>query len=365
MSLEKPRQPAPRFHSLRIADLRQETRDAISLAFEIPENLRAVFGFRPGQYLTLRVAPDGVELRRSYSICSGLDDSELRIAIKRVPGGSFSPWAQAGLKRGDMVEVMPPEGRFGVPIEPGTAHTHIAFAAGSGITPVLSILKTVLAREAGPFVLFYGNRSSAEVMFREALDDLKGRYLGRLSVFHMLSREQQDVKVLNGRLDADKARLLLPRIVPPDTIDHAYICGPGGMIETLSDALAELGVAPGRIHVERFSPDGRIAPHTRPPAPPAETTPHAIATVIADGKRNDVPVAPDEAILEAALRAGLDLPWSCRGGMCSTCRARLLEGTVDMRQNYALEPWELEAGYVLTCQALPTSPRVVVDYDHV
>jgi ring-1,2-phenylacetyl-CoA epoxidase subunit PaaE len=363
--LDETRQAAPRFHKLRIADLRQETRDAISLAFEIPTDLRAAFTYRPGQYLTLRAMPAGVELRRSYSICSGLDDGELRIAIKRVPGGSFSPWAHTELSRGDVVEVMPPEGRFGAPIEPSAARTHVAFAAGSGITPMLSILRTVLAREVGPFVLFYGNRSSADVMFRETLEDLKDRHLGRLSVFHVLSREQQDVKALNGRLDADKARLLLPRIVPPGLIDHAYICGPGGMIETLSGALSELGVPPGRIHVERFSPDGRIAPPPRPTASPAETTPHAIATVIADGKRNDVPVAADEAVLEAALRAGLDLPWSCRGGMCSTCRARLLEGTVQMRQNYALEPWELEAGYVLTCQAVPTSARVVVDYDHV
>jgi ring-1,2-phenylacetyl-CoA epoxidase subunit PaaE len=359
------RQVAPRFHKLRVADLRQETRDAISLAFEVPADVQAAFAYRPGQYLTLRAAPAGVELRRSYSICSGLDDDELRIAIKRVSGGLFSPWAHAELKRGDALDVMPPDGRFGAPIEPGAARTHVAFAAGSGITPVLSILKTVLAREAGPFVLFYGNRTSADVMFRDELDDLKDRYLGRLSVFHVLSREQQDVKALNGRLDVEKLHLLLPRVVPPGTIDHAYLCGPGGMIETLSDALTQLGVPAGSIHLERFSPDGRVAPPPRPPVPRVETASHAIATVIADGKRTDVPVAMDEAVLEAALRAGLDLPWSCRGGMCSTCRARLLQGTVEMRQNYALEPWELQAGYVLTCQALPTSRRVVVDYDHV
>jgi ring-1,2-phenylacetyl-CoA epoxidase subunit PaaE len=354
---------APRFHELTISDLRRETSGAVSLAFAVPERLREAYRYTPGQYLTLRATIDGEEVRRSYSICSGLDDNELRVVIKRLAGGAFSNWAGEQLRVGDTLSVMTPDGRFGVPIEPGSARTLVAFVAGSGITPVMAILKTVLRRETGRFFLFYGNRSAAEIIFREPLEDLKDRYLARLSVFHVLSREQQDIAMLNGHLDAEKVRVLMRFVAPIADIDHAFVCGPQPMIEGLESALAGLGMARDRVHVERFTPGvgGRPRPVVVAPTAP----PKAIATAISEGARFEFPVAEGEAIIDAAIRAGRSLPYSCKGGMCCTCRARLLEGRVEMAANYSLEPWETEAGYVLTCQSHPVTERVVIDYDQV
>jgi ring-1,2-phenylacetyl-CoA epoxidase subunit PaaE len=354
----------PRFHSLHVASLRRETEDAVSLAFAVPDTLRAAYRYTPGQYLTLRATIDGEEVRRSYSICSGLDDAELCVAIKRVPGGAFSSWANEALREGDEVSVMTPDGRFGIAIEPDASRTLVAFAAGSGITPVLSILTTVLAREkASRFMLFYGNRSTDSIMFRGALEDLKDRYMARLSVFHVLSREQQDVAVLNGHLDAEKVGALMRAMVSPEAVDHAFVCGPQPMIEGLEKALADLGLPRARIHIERFTPGvgGRPRAVMVPVASPAK----AIVTAIYEGARWEIPVAEGEAIIDAAIRAGRNLPYSCKGGMCCTCRAKLLEGRVEMAVNYSLEPWETEAGYVLTCQSHPVTEHVVVDYDQV
>lgn len=354
----------PRFHTLRVASHRRETADAVSFAFTVPDALRAAYRYTPGQYLTLRATIDGEEVRRSYSICSGLDDGELRVAIKRVPGGIFSTWANETLREGDAVSVMTPDGRFGIAIEPDAARTLVAFAAGSGITPVLSILKTVLAREkASRFVLFYGNRSTGSIMFRGALEDLKDRYLARLSVFHVLSREQQDVAVLNGHLDAEKVHLLMRAMLPVEAVDRAFVCGPQPMIEGLEKALADLGLPRARIHVERFTPG--VGGRPRAVVVPPTASPKAIVTVICEGVRWEIPVAEGEAIIDAAIRAGRNLPFSCKGGMCCTCRAKLLEGRVEMTVNYSLEPWETEAGYVLTCQSHPATEHVVVDYDQV
>jgi ring-1,2-phenylacetyl-CoA epoxidase subunit PaaE len=355
--------PAPRFHTLVISDLRRETASAVSLAFSLPDRLREAYRYAPGQYLTLRATIDGEDLRRSYSICSGLDDGELRVVVKLVEGGAFSGWANEHLRPGDKLAVMTPGGRFGVPIEPGSARTLVAFAAGSGITPVMAILKTVLRQEAGRFFLFYGNRTTDSIIFREQLEDLKDRYLARLSVFHVLSREQQDIAVLNGHLDAIKLQLLMRTVVPMAQVDQAFVCGPQPMIEGLEKALADLGMARDRIHVERFTPGAGGRP--RPIVVAAADKPKAIATVISEGVRADIPVAEDEAIIDAAIRAGRSLPYSCKGGMCCTCRARLVEGKVDMAVNYSLEPWELQAGYVLTCQSRPVTDRVVIDYDQV
>jgi ring-1,2-phenylacetyl-CoA epoxidase subunit PaaE len=354
--------PAPRFHTLTISDLRRETADAVSLAFTVPERLREAYRYVPGQYLTLRATIDGEDIRRSYSICSGLDDDELRVAIKRVEGGVFSNWANE-LREGNRLAVMTPDGRFGVPIEPGARRTLVAFAAGSGITPVMAILKTMLRREAGRCFLFYGNRTIDSIIFREQLEDLKDRYMARLSVFHVLSREQQDIAVLNGHLDAEKLQLLMRTTVPIAQVDQSFVCGPQPMIEGLEKALADLGMPRERIHVERFTPGVGGRPRTAVVAPTAK--PRAIATVISEGVRADIPVAEGEAIIDAAIRAGRSLPYSCKGGMCCTCRARLLEGKVEMAVNYSLEPWETEAGYVLTCQAHPVTERVVIDYDQV
>lgn len=355
----------PRFHPLRIEHIRREAGDVVSLALAPDEAARAAFRYAPGQYLTLRSTLDGEEVRRSYSICSGLDDGELRIAIKRVPDGRFSPWAHEGLRVGDVIEAMPPDGRFTVAPDPEAARVHAGFAAGSGITPVLSILKTVLTREKrSRFLLFYGSRSTGQIIFRDQLEDLKDRFLDRLSVVHVLSRERQDVPALNGRLDGAKIRALLPRMIDPARIDHAFVCGPAGMIGEVAETLAALGVAPERVHVERFAPADGARPAARARVAP-DAPAFATAVVTADGVRTEVPVAEGEPVLDAALRAGLDLPYSCRGGMCSTCRAKLVEGEVEMATNYALEPWETEAGYVLTCQARPRSARVAVDYDQV
>jgi ring-1,2-phenylacetyl-CoA epoxidase subunit PaaE len=355
----------PRFHRLSVNDLRREAADAVSLTFAIPQELAGDYAFNPGQYLTLRATLDGEEVRRSYSICSGPGDGELRIAVKKVDGGAFSSWAVDELKAGDELDVMTPTGRFGVAHAPDQARTHVGFAAGSGITPLLSIMKGVLAREPDSrFFLFYGNRTAAGMLFREALEELKDRFLRRLSIFHVLSGEEQDIPILHGRLDADKVRVLLRALVPAASVDHVFICGPAGMSDAIEATCRDIGIAADRIHVERFVSEfgGRPRPKT---VVAASAPPKAVASLILDGKRRDVPVAEGEAILDAALRAGMDLPFACKGGMCSTCRAKLVEGEAQMEVNYSLEPWELEAGFVLTCQARPVTNRVVVDYDHV
>jgi ring-1,2-phenylacetyl-CoA epoxidase subunit PaaE len=356
---------APRFHRLAVNDLRRETADAVSLTFAIPDALADDYAFAPGQYLTLRTQIDGEDVRRSYSICSGPDDGELRIAVKKIDGGAFSSWAADELKPGDELDVMTPTGRFGVQPAPEEARTHVGFAAGSGITPILSIAKGVMAREpSSKFFLFYGNRSTAGMLFREALEELKDRFLQRLSVFHVISGEEQDLPILQGRLDGEKVRLLLRALVPAAAIDHVFICGPTAMSDEIEASCREVGISEARIHVERFVSGLGGRPRPKAVIPPS-APPKAFAALIIDGKRREVPLAEGEAILDAALRAGVDLPFACKGGMCSTCRAKLVEGKAEMEVNYSLEPWELEAGYVLTCQAKPVSERVVVDYDHV
>jgi len=356
---------APKFHRLAVRDLRRESADAVSLTFAIPQALADDYHFAPGQYLTLRTTMDGEEVRRSYSICSGPDDGELRIAVKKVDGGAFSSWAAEELKAGDELDVMTPTGRFGVAAAPGAARVYVGFAAGSGITPILSLLKGVLAREPDSrFFLFYGNRSASGMLFLEALEELKDRFIDRLSLFHVISGEEQDIPILHGRLDGAKVRVVLRSLVPAKSVDHVFICGPAGMSEDVEATCRELGIAADRIHVERFVSEFGGRP--RPKAViSASAPPKAHASLIIDGKRREVPVAEGEAILDAALRAGIDLPFACKGGMCSTCRAKLVEGEARMEVNYSLEPWELKAGFILTCQARPATERVLVDYDHV
>jgi len=355
----------PRFHRLAVRDLRRESSDAVSLTFAIPQDLADDYSFAPGQYLTLRTMMDGEEVRRSYSICSGPDDGELRIAVKKVDGGAFSNWAADELKSGDQLDVMTPTGRFGIAHAPDEARVYVGFAAGSGITPILSIVKGVLAREPDSrFFLFYGNRATGGMLFREALEELKDRFMQRLSVFHVISGEEQDIPILHGRLDGDKVRVLLRSLVPASSVDHVFICGPAGMSEDIEATCRDIGIAEHRIHVERFVSEfgGRPRPKA---VVQATSLPKAMASLIIDGKRRDVPVAEEESILDAALRAGMDLPFACKGGMCSTCRAKLVEGEARMEVNYSLEPWELNAGFILTCQARPVSDKVVVDYDHI
>lgn len=351
-----------RFHSLEIADRRQETPDSVSLAFAVPDELREAFAFQPGQYLTVHAMIYGEECRRSYSICSGADEGELRIAVKKVAGGRFSSFVNDALQKGQRIEVAAPEGRFTADI--GAGRHYVFFAAGSGITPVISIIRSMLA--ANPearATLVYGNRTTSSIMFRQALDELKDRYLGRLAVFHVLSRELQEIDILNGRIDGERIALLAKTIVPPNDVDGYFLCGPFGMIEDGRKALIACGVEPKRIKAELFTTDGAPAPAPRPA--PAKAAHEGLIQVecILDGGAHRIEVEPGRLIIEAAHEQGFEIPHSCRGGMCCTCRCKVLEGEVAMDVNYSLEPWELEAGYRLACQSRPLTPKVKLDFD--
>lgn len=353
------------FHRLTIADVRRETPEAVSIAFAVPHELAGAYRFNPGQHLTLRTQIDGAEVRRSYSICTAPDDGELRVAVKRVEGGAFSTLANGAIKPGDEIDVMTPQGRFGVASDPAAARTYVAIVAGSGITPIMSILRTVLTHEPkSRVVLIYGNRTTQSIIFREALEDVKDRFMGRFTVHHVLSREHQEIPVFDGRIDGAKLDTLL-RTLPQSGVDHAFLCGPGGLIEDGKAALLRLGVQPERIHVEYFSTDGSPITTRAKGQDVVADAQEARVDVRLNGARHSVQVRAGENIVDAGLRAGLEMPYSCRGGMCCTCRAKVTEGEVRMDTNYSLEPWELEAGYVLTCQAHPVTPKVVLDYDQV
>jgi ring-1,2-phenylacetyl-CoA epoxidase subunit PaaE len=356
----------PRFHRLAIADLRRESPDCVSIAFAVPAEMRAAFRFKPGQYVTLRATPDGAEIRRCYSICSGLDDGELRVAVKRVSGGIFSALADH-LRAGDALDILPPQGRFTTPLRPTAARNYVAIAAGSGITPVLSLIKSILARAPkSRFFLLYGNRTSRDIIFAEELARLKDRHLDRLSITHVLSREAQDIPALGGRLDPDRIRRLLPALVPVTAIDRAFLCGPEAMMDAAAATLAAMGLPSDRILREYFlaGEGGHAAPPAEP-APSPAAGPATIAAIIIDGRRHEIPVPDNTPIIAAAIAAGLDLPYSCRGGMCCTCRARLVDGKAEMAVNYSLQQWEIDAGFILTCQARPLTDRLTLDYDAV
>jgi ring-1,2-phenylacetyl-CoA epoxidase subunit PaaE len=369
------------FHRLRVREVRADTDDALVVAFEVPEALRETFRFDPGQYLTLRHDDvDGRDLRRSYSICAGAtdDDGALRVGIRRVDGGAFSTWAHARLRAGDWLQAMPPQGRFGraafeeppAGADDGAARPtrhYLAIASGSGITPILSIAKTALARDPGcRFTLVYGNRSVRSAMFKEEIEDLKNRYLSRLALHHVFSRERMDSPLHTGRLDRAKLAEFLGPLVDPASIAHAFVCGPHGANDEAEAALRAAGVPAARIHVERFGlppADGERGP--RPPsAPRPGDAAQARVTVLRDGiaRRIDF-AASDGNILDAAARAGLEVPYSCKSGVCATCRARVTAGEVRMARNFALEPGELARGFVLTCQAVPLTPEVTVSFD--
>jgi ring-1,2-phenylacetyl-CoA epoxidase subunit PaaE len=353
----------PRFHPLKVARIERETADAVCLTFEIPAELAADYRFDPGQHLGLRVRLGDDEMRRSYSICSAPHDDELRIAIKKVAGGRFSAWAVDTLQPGVVIDVMTPEGRFHTPLDSAQARHYVAFAAGSGITPILSLARTILAREPkSSFTLVYGNRRQSSVMFHEALEDLKDRYLTRFVLYNVFSREVQEVELFNGRIDAAKVGAFLDTLIPVATIDEAFVCGPASMIDEVEAALLAAGVAAGHVHVERFGTP--IAGGAAEPAVHADDAAEARITVAIDGVQREVDFLREHAsILEAGLAAGLDLPYSCKGGMCCTCRARLIEGEVKMHKNFALEQADVEAGYVLCCQSYPLTERVVLSFD--
>ncbi len=360
-----------RFTSLKVRDVRPETSDSVSIALDIPEAQRAAFRYLPGQYLTLRHEIDGQDVRRSYSICSGLDDGEIRVAVKRVEGGAFSSFANDALKPGDILDVMLPEGRFTVEPDPESARTYVAFAAGSGITPVLSIAKSVLATEPeSRFTLFYGNRSVREIMFREALLDLKNRYPSRFSVLHVLSREPQEAALLNGRIDREKCENFFRSILNVHAVDRFFLCGPEGMIGDVRASLEAHGVEKEKVLFELFAPAGdatakaAAARRSRIVDESEAVRAGADVAIILDGVRTEFTLGADDvSILDAALGARPDLPYACKGGMCCTCRAKVLEGRVEMDLNYTLAKEEVERGFVLTCQSHPASEKVVLDFD--
>jgi ring-1,2-phenylacetyl-CoA epoxidase subunit PaaE len=356
------------FHPLIVRRITPDAASSAAFTLAVPAELRNAFDFEPGQFVTLRASVDGEEARRSYSICSPrsryVQSGELDIGIKPVAGGTFSAWALAQLRPGMTVDVMPPDGRF-TPSMAGARH-RVGFAAGSGITPMLSIIASTLEAERdSQFTLVYGNQRVSTIMFNEALQDLKDRYAARLSLVHLFSRQAQELEVLNGRIDEPKVAELLRTIIPADSIDEVFLCGPEGMIESAQRALLATGIAAERIHTERFFAVGQPSPV--PPAKPRSAmsvaSPAHRLQIVLDGKTHHLAIGDDDKVLDVALEAGLDLPYSCRGGVCCTCRARVLEGKVQMEKNFTLEQWEIDKGFVLTCQSRPLTAKLVVSYD--
>ncbi|ETX16359.1 phenylacetic acid degradation protein [Roseivivax halodurans JCM 10272] len=356
----------PRFHPLTVTDVQKTTRDAVVVTLKPSEDAVGDFAFTQGQYLTFRRDFDGEELRRSYSICAGLDDGVLRVGIKQVDGGAFSTWANEELKPGVMLEAMPPMGKFHIPLDPGTERHYLGFAGGSGITPVLSIVKTVLAREPkARFTLVYANRQVGSIMFREEIEDLKNTHLGRFSVIHVLESEAQEIDLFSGRIDAEKIEALFRHWVDASSVDAAFICGPEPMMLTIAQSLRDHGLSDEQIKFELFasSQPGR-AKKKAVSKQAAQSGNTCEAQVTLDGATRTFRMPKDgTALLDAALENAMDAPYSCKAGVCSTCRAKVIEGEVEMETNHALEDYEIRAGYVLTCQCVPLSDRLVVTYD--
>jgi ring-1,2-phenylacetyl-CoA epoxidase subunit PaaE len=360
---EQPKRRHSVFHTLRVCEVERLTDDAIAIGFEVPPELAADYAYSHGQHVTVRTPAAGDNVRRNYSICAPAGSGRLRIGVKRLPGGAFSEYALERLAIGDEIDVMTPSGRFFTPLDPAQSKHYAMIAAGSGITPILSIAATALAVEPDSRVtLIYANRTTRSVMFLEELEDLKDRYRDRLHLIHVLSREAMDVELFSGRLDASRFERILDALLPSDTVDEWFLCGPYAMITELTSVLDKRGADLAHVHNELFHAD--TVP--RPPVPPiAVDDPDAAEVVFSlDGRRSTVRVAADgPPILEAALAMRSDAPYACRGGVCGTCRAKLIDGDVRMDTNYALEPDEVDRGYVLTCQSHPTSDRVVLDYD--
>jgi ring-1,2-phenylacetyl-CoA epoxidase subunit PaaE len=356
------------FHPLRVRAVEPDTLEAVIVTFDVPEELRTVFGFTQGQYLTLRTDVDGQDLRRSYSICAGVDDGELRVGVRKVKGGVFSNWINEHLHPGDTVNVMAPQGRFFVPLDPAATRHHVGIAGGSGITPILSIMKTVLAREPlSRFTLIYGNRQLQSTMFKEEIEDLKNRYMTRLVLHHVFSDEHTDAPLNHGRMSRGKIGDFLTSVVPAPQIDQVYVCGPFQMNDEAEAALLAAGVPENRIHIERFgvalaagATSADAIMHEAKPGDVAQAT----ITIIRDGLRREIKFFKGQpSILDASSAAGLEVPYSCTSGVCGTCRAKVMEGEVRMERNFALDKKEVASGFVLTCQAHPLTDRVVLSFD--
>ncbi len=360
------------FHDLHVRKVEPDTDEAVIVTFDVPADLRTVFGFTQGQHLTLRKTLDGQELRRSYSICAGVDDGELRVGVRKVKGGVFSNWINAHLRVGDTLSVMAPQGRFFVPTDAASKRHYLGIAGGSGITPILSIMKTVLAREPhSRFTLLYGNRAPRSTMFKEALEDLKNQYLTRLVLHHVFSDEHTDAPLNMGVMNREKIAEFLQALVPASSIDHAFICGPFQMNDEAEAALLAAGVPEDRVHIERFGvaplPGGQ-APLQAAGAVIHQAQPGdaelAKIIIIRDGLSREIDFRKDQpSILDAASSSGIEMPFSCTSGVCGTCRAKLIEGKVRMERNFALDKADVAAGFVLTCQAHPVTERVVLSFD--
>ncbi|MDG6101073.1 phenylacetate-CoA oxygenase/reductase subunit PaaK [Dactylosporangium aurantiacum] len=354
----------PTFQRLAVMDVEPLTDDSVVVTFDVPAPQRAAFAFQAGQHLTVRRFDGDTEIRRSYSICSTpaqlAREGLLRVGIRAVPGGAFSSFAVAGLCPGDEIDVMPPLGHFTSAFDPSRTRHYAALVAGSGITPVLSIIATALDVEpSSRCTVVYGNRAAGTVMFAEELADLKDRHRERLHVIHVLSREAQESALLSGRLDEQRIGAVLDTLLPAGTVDEWFLCGPHGMVLDARVALSVRGVPDDAVHTELF----HVADVPVPAAPRTDDAAGVTVDIVLDGRTSRISMAADERILDAALRQRPELPYACKGGVCSTCRAKVVEGEVSMARNFALEPDELAAGYVLTCQALPITDKVVVDYD--
>lgn len=349
------------FHRLTVHEVEQLTDDAVAVTFDVPPELRGEYEFLPGQHVNV-AQPGGDDVRRSYSICAAPSEGRLRIAVKQIPGGAFSAYAMDGLAPGDELDVMTPAGRFTPALDSANAKHYVAIAAGSGITPVFSIVAAILETEQTSRVtLLYGNRTSRSVMLLDELADLKDRYTSRFHVVHVFSREAQDVDLTSGRIDGQRLTRFLDVLLPPDTVDEWFLCGPYAMVGELRDKLVEHGVDRAHVHAELFHVGDLPTPVEK--AAPAAAQ-RSKVTVVLDGRKSTVDVDDaDETVLEAVLRVRNDAPFACRGGVCGTCRAKILDGTVSMERNYALEADEVDSGYVLTCQSHPTSATVQLDYD--
>ena len=354
------------FHPLRVKKVEKETEDCVSIEFEVPENLKETFQFKQGQTLTIKKLFNGEELRRNYSICSSPFDNQLKVAVKKVDGGIFSEYANEKLRPGDTLEVLPPTGKFYTELGATQKKNYVAFAAGSGITPILSIIKTTLNTESkSRFTLVYGNRTKNSIIFKEELESLKDKFINRFRVYHILSREKTDAEINNGRIDVAKLDLLFSKLIDLENCDEFFLCGPEEMIFCIKGYLAGRGVAENKVHFELFTIPGQKKSEVRGQKPEMEDKgPKAKVSVKLDGILFDFDLGYEsESILDAALKKGADLPYACKGGVCTTCKAKLVEGEVIMDVNWGLEPDEVEAGYILTCQSHPKTQKITVDFD--
>jgi ring-1,2-phenylacetyl-CoA epoxidase subunit PaaE len=358
----------PKFHSLTVSDVRRETEDTVSVAFDIPAELVDEYTFKQGQYLTFKIELGGEEIRRNYSICTSPLEGELRVAIKKVEGGLFSTYANEKLAAGDILEVMTPLGRFYTNVEPGQKKSYLACAAGSGITPVMSHMKTVLSVEPNStFTLIYGNKNTASIIFREEIEDLKNTYMGRLRVFHVLSREASEFPFLQGHINADKCQTFFKHFIEIESLDEVFLCGPAPMIDAVRGSLQEAGFERKQIHFELFASPQQLAERKEEKTVAKKSDGfQANVKIIIDGLATEFEMnSEDTNILDAAMKNGADLPFACKGGVCATCRAKVDEGNVKMDINYSLEPDEVSRGFVLTCQSHPTTESVVINFDEV